>query len=87
MEKLLQKHEDNIAKTLISNSVPISFDSAVSSDIFENPSRLILFEITLLISNDFGMKQVFQEAIEIKLVLNNNASLNRNLREYSLNAL
>ena len=39
------------------------------------------------LSNDLGIKQVVQEAIEIRLKINNNVSLNRDLGEYSLNAL
>jgi len=47
----------------------------------------MLFEETSLISNDLGIKQIDREAIEIRLIINSNVSLNRNLGEYSLNAL
>ena len=47
----------------------------------------MLFEETCLISNDLGIKQVVREAIEIKIKINSNISLNRDLGEYSLNAL
>jgi hypothetical protein len=54
------------------------FDSALSSHIFENSSHTIVFENTSLIRIDLDIKQIFQEAIEIKLKFNNrpNASLN-----------
>ena len=54
---------------------------------FLNPSHKILFEESALISNDLGIKQVVQEAIKLRLKVNNNISLNRGLGEYSLNAL
>ena len=55
---------------------------------FENPSHKILFEESALISNDLGIKQVVREAIEIRLKINNNISLNRDLEiPISLNAL
>ena len=37
-------------------------------------------------NNDLDIKQVVREAIEIRLKINNIISLNRDLREYSLNA-
>ena len=54
---------------------------------FENPSHKILFEESSIISHDLGIKQVVREAIEIRLKIDNNISLNRDLGEYSLNAL
>ena len=63
------------------------FDSALSSHVFENRSHKILFEESALISNDLGIKHVIREAVEIILGINNNISLNRDLGEYSLNAL
>jgi len=62
-------------------------DSTWNSHVFENPSNKILFEESALVSNDLGIKQEVQEAIEIRLKINNNISLNRDLGEYSLNAL
>ena len=46
-----------------------------------------LFDETILISNDLGIKQTVGEAIEIKRNLNNNTSLNRDLGEYTLNPM
>jgi len=46
----------------------------------------MLFEETSIISNDLGIKLVVREAIEIRIKINSNISLNRDLREYSLNA-
>ena len=65
----------------------VSFGSALSSHVFENPSHKILFEESAIISNDLDIKQVVREAIEIRLKINNNISLNRDLGEYSANAL
>ena len=87
LKKRLQQHKDDITKALNSNITSVSFDSALSSHIFENPSHKILFEESAIISNDPGIKQVVWEAIEIRLKTNNNISLNRDLGEYSLNAL
>ena len=70
-----------------SNIASVSFDSALTSHAFENPNHKILFEESALICNDLGIKQVVREAIEIRLKVNNNISLNRDLGEYSLNAL
>jgi hypothetical protein len=39
-----------------------------------------------LIINDFDIKKVVREEIEILLKINNNVSLNRDLEKYSLNA-
>jgi len=50
-------------------------------------ARKILFEECAIISNDLGIKQVVREAIEIRLKINYNISLNRDLGDYSLNAL
>ena len=87
-EKRPQQHKDSIAKAQISNNITsISFDSALSSHVFENPSHKILFEESAIISNDLGIKQVVREAIEIRLEINNNISFNRDLGECSLNAL
>ena len=69
------------------NITYVSFDSALSSHVFKNPSHRILFEESVISSNDLGIKQVVREAIEIRLKINNNISLNRHLGEYSLNAL
>ena len=65
----------------------ISFDSALSNHIFENPNHYILFDETILISNDLGIKQSVHEAIKIKQNLNNNTSLNRDLGECTLNPM
>ena len=87
-EKRQQKHKDDITKALNSNNITsVFFYSALSNHVFENPSHKILFEESAMISNDLGIKQVDREAIEIRLKINNNLSLNRDLREYSLNAL
>jgi len=85
-EKRLQQHID-ITTALNSNIASVSFHSALSSHVFENPSHKILFEEFSLNSNDLGIKQVVREAIEIRLKINNNISLNSDLGEYSLNAL
>ena len=86
-ERRLKQHKDDITKALNSNSTNISFDSALSSHIYDNPSHKMLFEETCLISNDLGIKQVVREAIKIKIKISSNISLNRDLGEYSLNAL
>ena len=86
MRKRLQQHIDDITKALNSNITFVSLDSALSSHVFENPSHKLLFEESAIISNDLGIKQVVREAIEIRLKINN-ASLNRDLGEYSLNVL
>ena len=70
-----------------SNITSFSFDNALSSHVFENPSYKILFKEFAIIRNDLGIKQAVREVIEIRLKINNNISLNRDLREYSLNAL
>ena len=84
-EKRLQQRKDDITRALNSNITYVSFDSALSSYVFENPSHKILFEESSLVSNDLGIKQVVRETIEIKLKINNNISLNRDSGEYSLN--
>ena len=86
-EKRLQQHKDDITKAVNSDTTSVSFDSALSSHVFESPSHKILFEEFAIISNDLGIKQVVREAIEIRLKINNNISLNRDSGEYSLNAL
>ena len=87
-EKRLQQHKDDITKALNSNNIiSVSFNSTLSSHVFENPSHKILFEESAIISNDLSIKQVVREAIEIRLKINDNISLNRDLGEYSLNAL
>ena len=86
LEKRLQQHKKDIDKALISNTSNNSFDSALGWHIFNNPSHTILFEKSLLISNDLGIKQVDRESIEISLKINNNISFNRDLGEYSLNS-
>ena len=84
----LHSDEDkDIPKALNPNIAAVSFDSALSSHVFENPSHKILFEESTLISNDLGIKQVVWEAIEVRLKININTSLNRSLGEYSLNAI
>ena len=83
----LQQHKESIEKALKSKNNSISFDSALSSHIFENPNHYVLFDETILISNDLGIKQTVREAIEIKRNLNNNKSLNRDLGEYTLNPM
>ena len=86
LEKRLQQHKDDITEALNSNITSVSFDFALSSHVFENPSYKILFEESAIISNGLGIKQVVREAIEIRLEINNNISLNRELGEYSLNS-
>ena len=66
-EKRQQQHKEDITKALNSNITFVSFDSALSSHVFRNPSHKILFEESAIISNDLGIKQVVQEAIEIRL--------------------
>ncbi|XP_065583868.1 uncharacterized protein LOC136042864 [Artemia franciscana] len=87
LDKRLQQHKNDIDKALISNCSNNSFDSALGWHIFNNPSHMILFENSSLISNDLGIKQVVRESIEINLKINKNISLNRDLGEYSLNSL
>ena len=87
MEKRLQQHKDDITEALNSNITSVSFDFALSSHVFENPSYKILFEQSAIISNGLGIKQVVREAIEIRFKINDNISLNRELGEYSLTAL
>ena len=48
---------------------------------------MFLFDETILISDDLGIKQTVHEAIEIKRNLNNNTSLNTDLGEYTLNPM
>ena len=83
----LQQHKESIEKALKSKNNSISFDSALSNHIFENPNHFVLFDETILISNDLGIKETVHEAIEIKRNLNNNTSLNRDLGEYTLNPM
>ena len=78
-----KQHKDYITKAVNFNIASVSFDFALSSHVFENPSHKILFHFF----NDICIKQVVREAIEIRLKNNNNISLNRDLGEYSLNAL
>ena len=54
---------------------------------FENRSHKILFKEYTLISNELGIQQIVREVIEIRLKINYNIFLNRDLGEYSLNAL
>ena len=79
LEKRIQQHKDDVAKALNSNISAVSSDSALGSHIFENPSHNILFDESALISNDLGIKQIVRESIEIRLKINNNVSLNRDL--------
>ena len=83
----LQQHKESIEKAFKSKNSSISFDSALSNHIYENPNHYVLFDETILISNDLGIKQTVREAIEIKRNLNNNKSLNRDLGEYTLNPM
>ena len=69
LEKRLRQHKGNITKALNSNIANVSFYSALSSHVFENPSHKILFEEFALISNDLDIKQVVREAIEIRLII------------------
>ena len=87
LEKRIHQHKEDIDKALIANNSNNSFDSALASHIFDNPSHTILFEKSSLISSDLGIKQVVRESIEIRLKINKNISLNRDLGEYSLNSL
>ena len=87
LEKRQQQHKADITKALYSNIASVSFDSALSSHVFENPSHKILFVESALISNDLGIRQVVRETIEIRLKIDNNILLNRDLGEYPLNAL
>ena len=86
-EKRLQQRKDDITEALNSNITSVFFYSALSSRVFENPSHKIHFEESAIISNDLGIKQVVREAIEIRLKINNNISLNRDSGECSLNVL
>ena len=67
VEKRLQQHKNGITTPLNSNIANVSFDSALSSHVFENPNHKILLGESALTSNDLGVKQVFQEAIEIRI--------------------
>ena len=49
--RLLQ-HKKSIEKALKSKNNSISFDSALSNHIFENPKHYVLFDETILIRND-----------------------------------
>ena len=62
----LKQRKVDITKALNSNIASISFDSALSSHVFENPSHKILLKESTLFSNDLGIKQVVREAIEIR---------------------
>ena len=57
LEKDIQQHKDDITKGLNSNSRILSFDSALSSHIFDNTSHKMLFEDNFLISNDLGINR------------------------------
>jgi len=83
----LQQHKESIEKALKSKNNSISFDSALSNRIFLNPNHYVLFDETILINNDLGIKQTVREAIAIKRNLNNNTSLNRDLGEYTINPM
>ena len=51
-EKRLQQHKDDITKALNCNNITsVSFDSSLSSHVFENPSHKMLFEESAIISN------------------------------------
>ena len=63
------------------------FKSAVGSHIFENSRHVTLFENPPSIATILVLNKVVPEAIEIKLKLLNNAYLNRDLGDDSLNAL
>ena len=54
---------------------------------FDKPSHTLPFEKSALISNDLSIKQVARESIEIRLKINHNIPLNRDLGAYSLNSL
>ena len=64
----LQQHKESIEKASTSRNNSISFDSALRNHIFENPNHYVLFDETILISNDLG---TVREAIEMKRNLNN----------------
>ena len=68
----LQQNNKSIEKALKSRNSSVSFDSALSNYILENPNHCVLFDETILISSDLGIKQTVREAIEIKRNLNNN---------------
>ena len=53
----LQQHKESIKKALKSKNNSISFYSALSNHIFENPKHYVLVDETILISNDLGIKQ------------------------------
>ena len=55
--------EESIMRTFLAKTVK-------QQNLFEN----FLFDETILISNDLGIKQTVREAIEIKRNLNNNTS-------------
>ena len=77
LEKRLEQHKHDISKAINSNIANVSFDSALTRHVFENSSHKILFEESAIISNDLGIKQVAREAIEIRLKIDNDVSLNR----------
>ena len=70
----LQQHKESIEKALKSKNNSISFDSALSNRIFLNPNHYVLFDETILISNDLGIKQTLREAFKIKRNFHNNTS-------------
>jgi len=74
LKKVYNSTQNDITKALNSNTTNISFDSPLSSHIFDNPSHKMLFAETSLASNDLGIKQVVQEAIEIKIRISINIS-------------
>ena len=63
---ILQQHKESTEKAIKSRINSISFDSALSNYIFENPNHYFLFDETILISNDLEIKQTVCKAIKIK---------------------
>jgi len=70
-------------KTQNSEYRSISLDSNLSSCVFGNPNRSMLFEQIVLTKYNLETKQLVREAFEMKRNLNNNTILNRNLDEYT----
>jgi len=54
----LQQHKESSEKALKSKNNSISFDSASSNHIFENPNNYVLFDEIIIISNDLGIKKL-----------------------------
>ena len=84
--RLLQHHSSN-SLSLMQNSNPEDFTSALLEHISNYPNHFILFENISLISSDQGLKQIFRETVEIKKKLFKNNSINRDTAEFGLNSI